>query len=113
MRAASEYPGAMIASRNVSAIARAVGSSTSRLKATIPPNADTSSTARATRYAFSSTSSWATPQGVLCLMMTAAGRPGNSSARASAASRSSRLLYESSLPCSTSANETEGPGGAR
>jgi hypothetical protein len=44
-----EYEGAITASRNVSASAFAVPSSTSRLSATIPPNALTSSAARATR----------------------------------------------------------------
>ena len=50
LRAASaSTPGAMTASRKVSASARAVASSTSRLSATMPPKADTSSTARAVR----------------------------------------------------------------
>jgi len=63
----------------------------SHLGFTIPPNADTGSQARARANASPGVPATATPQGVLCLMMTQAG-PACSFTAARAASRSRRLL---------------------
>src|SRR5579871_6104128 len=92
-------PGAAMHSTNSFATSSAVAASTSRLNASTPPKAETGSDASALRYASRSVDCSAVPQGLLCLMMTAAGFL-NSAARLRAASRSKRLLYESSFPCS-------------
>ncbi len=68
--ALSVYPGAITTSRNIAASSLAVASSTSLLKATIPPNELTGSQALAFRKASTTLSSVATPQGLLCLTTT-------------------------------------------
>src|SRR6185437_12161870 len=100
-RAAGEYDGATTHSRNVSTSRRASASSISRLIATMPPNALVGSHARARAYAAARSSPAATPHGLLCLTITAAGAA-ISSTRPSAASRLRMLLYESCLPPRTS-----------
>ena len=105
-RASSEKPGAMTASTNISAMVAAVSPSTSRFRPITPPNALVGSQSRAATYASRGVAARATPHGLLCLMMQQAG---SSKARttSSAASRSTMLLYESSLPWSCSARATE------
>ena len=65
---------------------------------TTDPNADTGSVARAFRNASTIEGATASPQGVVCLMMAHAGRLAQAATVATAASRSSRLLNDSSLP---------------
>ena len=92
-----------------SASTSAVAASTARFSPSTEPNALSGSPSIARCRASASVSATAAPQGLLCLMTTAAG-----SAKlrtiASALSRSSRLLYESSLPCSCRAATTLAPG---
>ena len=78
-------------STNSFATSSAVAASTSRLKASTPPNAETGSHASAFRYASRKVVCSAAPHGLLCLMMTAAGFL-NSAARLRAASKSTKLL---------------------
>ena len=66
------------------------------------PKAEMGSVSSARAYAAASVGPTATPQGLECLMITAAGSE-NSRTSARAASRSSRLLKDRSLPCNTSA----------
>src|SRR5262249_16284298 len=109
--AAGAKSGAMTHSTNRpgSVNCMAVASSTGRLKLMTPPKALSGSPSYALRKASSCVAPTAQPQGLLCLMTAAAGRE-NSRTRFSAASRSSRLLNESSLPCSTVAPATHPPG---
>ena len=73
--AASSKLGATITSVNTSESASAKDKGTSRLTATIPPNADMGSHAFARMYA-SVMSSWvARPQGFACLMTATVGSP--------------------------------------
>src|SRR6266481_1943807 len=95
----SSKPGAAMHSTKSFATSSAVAASTTRLNARTPPNADTGSHASAFRYASRKVPCSAVPHGLLCLMITAAGSE-NSAARLRAASRSTKLLYESSLPWS-------------
>src|SRR5713101_8415488 len=106
----SSNPGAAIHSTNSFATSSAVAASTTRLNASTPPNAETGSHARAFKYASSSVFCSAVPQGLLCLMITVAGFS-NSAARLRAASKSTKLLYDSSFPwsCFAAAN----PSGVR
>ena len=106
----SSKPGAAMHSTKSFATSSAVAASTARLNASTPPNAETGSHASAFKYASSSDACSAVPQGLLCLMITAAGLE-NSAARLRAASRSTKLLYESSLPWSCFAPAS--PSGAR
>ena len=65
----------------------------------MPPNADSASASRARDVGLRRSSTpVATPHGLVCLITAAAGSS-NSSAMRAAASRSSRLVYDSSLPC--------------
>src|SRR5690606_27698563 len=91
--------GATTASTNRSAAASAVAndSSTGRLTAITPPNADTGSDASAAGKAAAAVGPIASPQGDRCLTTTTAGRRNDSAAR-QAASRSRRLVYDNSLP---------------
>ncbi len=95
--ASSRTDGAMTASMNVEVSARAVSASSGRLSPTMPPNADSASASRARTYASAGERPVATPQGFVCLITTPAGSA-NSSAMRTAASRSSRFVYDSSLP---------------
>ncbi len=84
---------------NTSAIERAAASSASRPNATIPPNALTVSDANAAAYATADETPTAAPHGLLCFTMTADGPSGSrSAASVSAASTSSQLLNDMSLP---------------
>src|ERR1700704_3802998 len=87
----SSKAGAAMHSAKSLATSSAVAASTGRLKANTPPKADMGSQASAFRYASRRVSCSAVPQGLLCLMMTAAGRR-DSAARLRAASRSTKLL---------------------
>src|SRR5712664_1040998 len=89
--ALSSKAGAAMHSTKSLATSSAVAASTSRLKARTPPKAEIGSLASAFRYASGRVSCSAAPQGLLCLMMTAAGRR-NSAARLRPASRSTKLL---------------------
>ena len=80
-------------------MAWATSTPTGRLKATMPPKAATGSPAWALRKASSTWAPRPTPQGLLCLTMTAEGALNWNTDRA-AASTSSRLLKLSSLPWS-------------
>ena len=71
--------GATTASTNNSASAVAVSASSTVLKPTTDPNADTGSVARALRYASSGVLPSAMPHGVVCLMMTHAVSSGHGS----------------------------------
>ncbi len=97
--ACSWYDGATTTSTNRSLIAWAVASSTTVLKATTEPNAETGSVARALRNASAALPATAIPQGVVCLMTQHAGRVGQLATAAAPASMSSRLLNDSSFPC--------------
>ena len=97
--ASSVNPGAISTSRNCAATVSTVAASIGRLKAMMPPNADTGSVATAFLYASIGVSAIATPQGFACLTMTHAGSA-NVFTHSQAASLSAMLLYESSLPCS-------------
>ena len=66
-------PGAAMHSTKSLATSSAVAASTTRLNASTPPNAETGSHASAFRYASRKVACSAVPQGLLCLMMTAAG----------------------------------------
>ena len=90
-RAPASYAGAMTHSRKRSVSSFAAASSTGRFRATMPPNAETGSQARARANASPGDAATATPHGVLCLMTTHAASS-NSFTAASAASRSRRLL---------------------
>src|SRR5882672_7406843 len=95
----SSNPGAAMHSTKSFATSSAVAASTTRLNASTPPNAETGSHASAFKYASRRAACSAVPQGLLCLMITATGLE-NSAARLRAASRSTKLLYESSFPWS-------------
>ena len=86
----------------------AVGGVDGRFSPSTEPNALSGSPSIARCRAVASVSLTAAPQGLLCLMTTAAGSE-NWRTIASALSRSSRLLYESSLPCSCRAATTLAP----
>ena len=81
--AAALKVGAMTASTNKSAAARAAtkASSTGRLAAMTPPKADTGSEASAAGKAAAMLSPTARPQGERCLTMTTAGAVNDSAAR--------------------------------
>ena len=96
--ASSWNDGATTTSTNRSLMACAVARSTTVLKAMTEPNAETGSVARAFRKASAAVAATAMPQGVVCLMMQQAGRVGQQATAHIAASMSSRLLKESSLP---------------
>ena len=96
--AASSTDGAITASMKVETIASAAASSIGRLSATMPPNAARWSASRARRYASAAEAPIAAPHGLVCLITTAAGSSNSRTMRA-AASRSSKFVYESSLPC--------------
>ena len=63
----------------------------------MPPNAASGSASRARTYASAIAAPVAVPHGLVCLMTAAAGSLNSSTMRA-AASRSSRFVYDSSLP---------------
>src|SRR5207245_9861265 len=86
----------------VSPTSSAVTPSTTRLNASTPPNAEIGSQAYAFRYASRNVSCSAVPQGLLCLIITAAGLR-NSAARLRSASSSTDLLDDSLLPSSSPA----------
>ena len=96
--------GATIASTNRPGSARnpAIGPSTGTLTPSTEPKALTGSPSQALLIASPRVSAVAAPQGLLCFSTATPGQ-GSDRAIASAASRSSRLLYESSLPLSCSA----------
>ena len=88
-------------------MASAVSRSRMRLTATMPPKIDTGSEARAFLKASTSSGAMATPHGFMCLIATAAGTR-NSFTSSSAALASTRLLNDSSFPCSWRALVTDG-----
>ena len=96
--ASSWNDGATTTSTKRSLIASAVARSTTVLKATTEPKAETGSVARALRKASSAEAATAMPHGVVCLMTPQAGRVVQQATAPMAASMSSRLLKESSLP---------------
>ena len=100
-RASASTAGATTASMKVETSAAAVAASTARFKPTMPPKADNASASRARSNASTALAPVATPHGLVCLITTAAGSS-NSSAIRAAASRSSRFVYDSSLPWMTS-----------
>ena len=107
-RASSSYAGATTTSRNSAVRAVATAASTSRVRATTPPNALTGSASRAAVQASSRVVRSAAPHGLVCLTMTTPGpRSARPSADAAAASRT--LLYESALPCSGARSMPNGP----
>ena len=79
-------------------MAWAVARSTTVLNAITEPKAETGSVECALRNASAAAPATAMPQGVVCLMMQQAGRLGQLATAHIAASRSSRLLKESSFP---------------
>ena len=89
--------GATITSRKSPSTARAHSSSNSSFTPMMPPNAETGSASIAERSASPMLDPRAAPHGLVCLI-TAADGFGIALARRIAASRSSRLLYESSFP---------------
>ena len=95
--ASSCRAGAITASRNVEVRAVAVSASSGRFRPTIPPNADSGSASRARTYASAIVPPVATPHGLVCLMIAQAVSL-NSETSDQAASRSIRLLKDSSLP---------------
>ena len=91
--APSSASGATTTSVKMSVMASAVATSSGWLVATIPPNAETLSHARASRHASTRLSRVATPQGLACLTMTTVGGASrNSAASSRAALASLRLL---------------------
>ncbi len=96
-RASSSTDGAITASMRVETIARAVSTSMGRFRATAAPKADSASASRARTYASAALVPVAAPQGLVCLMSAAAGSLNSITIRI-AASRSSRFVYDSSLP---------------
>ncbi len=95
--------GATTTSVNVSSSASAVASVIARFSPTIPPNALNGSQSCARVYADSMSSATAKPHGFACLMTTAAGAE-NWFTNDQAASASSTLRYDNSLPASCSAS---------
>ena len=89
-----------MASTNSPGVARnsAVAASTGRLNPSTDPKALTGSPSKARRVASARSPAEAAPHGFVCLITTAAAS-GSARAIARAASRSIRLLYDSSLPC--------------
>ena len=81
----------MTTSTNCFATASAVGPSSGRLNAMIPPNAEVGSVLNARWYAVSVSAPSATPHGLACLMITHAGRS-NVFTHSHAASASAMLL---------------------
>ena len=97
--ASSWNDGATTTSTKRSLIAWAVARSTTVLNATTEPNAETGSVARALAERLDRRCApTAMPQGVVCLMIAQAGRVLQHATAHIAASMSSRLLNESSLP---------------
>jgi hypothetical protein len=101
--ASAATAGATTQSIFVEVIASAAASSMPRFSATMPPNALKLSASRARMYASAIVVPIATPHGFVCLITAAAGTSNSRTIRA-AASRSSRLVNESSLPCSSVAS---------
>ena len=97
--AAGSKLGAAMASMKRPGVAStsAVRLSTARLKASTPPKALCGSPSSAFLAASARVAAAAAPHGLLCLMTDAAGSR-NTRTMASALSRSSKLLYDSSLP---------------
>ncbi|MNT12301.1 hypothetical protein D3C72_1472240 [compost metagenome] len=101
-RAPALNDGAISTSTNCFATACAAASSSSTLKAMMPPKAEVESVLKALSYASSAFAPSATPHGLACLMMTQAAplAASNDLTHSQAASASAMLLYDSSLPCS-------------
>ena len=91
LSASAEKPGAWITSQKVWTMAWATSTPTGRLNATTPPKAEAGSPAWALRKASSGCEPRPTPQGLLCLTMTAEGAA-NWNTSLAAVSTSSRLL---------------------
>ena len=101
--AASSKPVAKITSTNCrSLISSAVFLSSALLKAIMPPKADVGSVLNARSYALKTEFASATPHGLACFTITHAGSS-KALTHSQAASASTILLYESSLPWRTSA----------
>ena len=82
--ASADASGAMMTSVKTFTISVATSASIGRLRATMPPKADTVSHRNARRYASASEPATATPHGLACLMMaTAAVSAGSNSATSS------------------------------
>jgi len=101
-RACGSYSGAMTASRTSFFIAFAVGEIDGTVQSDDPAVRGDRVRRVRERIGLGERRRQATPDGLVCLITTAAGRS-NSVARRSAASRSIRLLYDSSFPCNFSA----------
>ncbi|MPM91001.1 hypothetical protein SDC9_138126 [bioreactor metagenome] len=96
--ASPSYEGAITTSKNSLFISAAVAVSMLRLAMIIPPNADTGSAAKASFHASHKLSLDAQPHALLCFSIATVGSV-KSPMSSMAASMSSRLLYEISLPC--------------
>ena len=95
--ASSVYEGAMHTSKKILFISSAVTSSISVLEMSTPPKADTGSPARAASHASRTLERDAMPQALLCLRIANV-VSSKSPIKFTAASISSKLLYEISLP---------------
>ena len=102
--------GATTTSTNRSRIASAAARSTATLNAMTEPNADVRSVASARSYASRGERPSAMPHGVVCLMMAHAARSDllHGATARMAASKSSRLLNDSSLPWSCARSRIPG-----
>ena len=69
----SSNPGATTTSKKISAMRRAVSPSTGRLRATMPPKAETGSPRKASSNAVARSPRSDSPQGIVCLTMATAG----------------------------------------
>ena len=98
--ASCENFGAIMTSKKIGFISSAVSLSHSLFIATMPPNADLLSAAKARLNASRALVPRAVPQGFVCFTTTQAGVSFHSQARSHAASISTILLYDNSFPCS-------------
>ena len=88
----------------------AVSASTVRLHTKMPPNAETGSQESAVRHASTKVGLMASPQVLVCFKMAKAGSAlRNSRMICTAASISTRLLYEIALPAILSNNSSKSP----
>ena len=100
--ASSSKEGAITTSKNIEVNFSANFKLIFFVKATMPPKADSGSQSSALSQASSRVVPSATPQGFVCLIITAALTSKNSETIFNAAVASTMLLYESSLPFNTS-----------
>ena len=109
--APGSYPGAIITSVNTGASASAKATGTTRLTATMPPNAEVGSPSWARIYAEVMSASTAAPHAFACLMTTAAGSSPREHTNLQAASASYIFRYDISLPPCCSARSQQPPPG--